>query len=71
MVLDRCTEISERGARELAARLPDEFAFGNYEAGRFAWVLRDVEQLAVPVAFRGSQGFFDVPDELLAAGVAG
>jgi hypothetical protein len=69
-VLDRCTEITERGARELAARLPDEYAFGLYEPGRFAWVLRDVIAVDPPAPFRGSQGFFDVPDDLLGVAVA-
>jgi hypothetical protein len=68
-VLDRCSEITERGARELAARLPDEYAFGLYEPGRYAWVLRDLIALPEPVPFRGSQGFFDVPDEMLGAAV--
>jgi hypothetical protein len=64
-VLDRCEEITYAFADELYVRDPDEFAFGNYGAGRFAWFLRDVERLAVPVPFRGSQGIFTVPDELL------
>jgi hypothetical protein len=42
-----------------------EFAFGNYAPGRFAWVLRDVAPVAPPLAFRGSQGIFNVPDALL------
>jgi hypothetical protein len=52
------------GARA-RARNWHEFAFGNYEPGRFAWVLRDVEQLAAPIPFTGRQGIFDVPDRLL------
>lgn len=63
-VLVRCREMTEQAIRELEARLPDEAEFGLYEPGRYAWVLRDVLALE-PVAFRGSQGFFDVPDELL------
>lgn len=39
--------------------------FGNFEPGRFAWRMTDVEMLPVPVQFRGQQGFFDVPDNLL------
>jgi hypothetical protein len=41
---------------------------GLYEPGRFAWVLQDVRRLVEPVAFRGRQGLFDVPDEI--AGLA-
>jgi hypothetical protein len=65
VVLDRCTQITADAADELERRNPAEYVFGNYEPGRFAWVLRDVVRLAEPVPFKGSQGIFDVPDELL------
>ena len=42
-----------------------ERAFGN-DPGRFGWILEDVRPLAKPVPFRGAQGFFNVPDSLLA-----
>lgn len=66
-VIARCTEITELGAAELEHEHPHEYAFGNYEPGRFAWVLRDVERLAEPIPFRGAQGFFDVPAALVDA----
>lgn len=68
VVLDRCTGITEHGALALKELNPWEHAFGNYcldEGPRFAWVLRDVSLLADPVPFIGSQGIFEVPDELL------
>jgi hypothetical protein len=65
VVLDRCTQITADAADELERRNPAEYVFGNYEPGRFAWVLRDVVRLAEPVPFKGSQGIFDVPDEML------
>lgn len=34
--------------------------FGDYSAGRFAWVLRDVEQLECPIPMRGHQGIFKI-----------
>lgn len=64
--LDRCTEMTAESIAELKASQPEEHAFGLYEPGRFAWVLRDVEPLPAAVPFRGRQGIFDVPDELLA-----
>jgi hypothetical protein len=70
VVLARCSEITVESADELERRNPDEYAFGNYAPGRFAWVLRDVERLAVPVPFKGSQGIFDVPEHLLRGAVA-
>lgn len=67
-VLDRAREITTESAECLMQRNPQEFAFGFYEPGRWAWVLRDVERLAEPVPFRGSQGTFEVPVDLLAGG---
>lgn len=44
---------------------PEELRWGNYAGGRFAWMFEDITPLAEPVPFRGLQGLFDVPDELL------
>jgi len=57
------------GTLDPAAITREERAFGNYEAGRYAWGLRNVRRLAEPIPFRGAQGFFDVPDELMALGL--
>lgn len=64
-ILDRAREITAESAAALLARNPQEHAFGLYTPGRWAWFLRDVKRLSVPVPFRGSQGAFDVDDELL------
>lgn len=64
-VIDRCSRMTPESIAALRERDPDEHAFGHYEPGRFAWVLRDVERLSMPVPFRGSQGIFAVPNELL------
>ena len=40
-------------------------AFGNFESGRWAWRLTDVQHLPEPVPWRGAQGFFVVPDEVI------
>lgn len=39
---------------------PDEYAYGFYEPGRFAWKLEDVEILVVPVAAKGKLGIWEV-----------
>lgn len=43
----------------------EEYAFGNYGAGRYGWVFSEVRPIA-PVAARGMQGIFDwqPPSEL-------
>lgn len=43
-----------------------EHDYGNYESGRFGWTLRRVQRFAEPIPYRGAQGFFDVPRELIA-----
>lgn len=42
-----------------------EEAFGDYSAGRFAFLCENPVRFAQPIPFRGAQGLFDVPDELL------
>lgn len=42
-----------------------ERQMGNFELGRFGWVLEDIRMLREPVPFKGHQGFFNVPDSLL------
>lgn len=43
----------------------EELRWGNYAAGRFGWELEDIEPLAEPVPFRGMQGLFEIPDDLV------
>jgi len=45
----------------------NEFAFGNYEAGRFAWIMSEFKRLVEPFPMRGQQGLWDadIPDEVL------
>jgi hypothetical protein len=52
---------------ELASWRPGEFerAFGNYDAGRYCFLLTDVRGFDEPIDFRGKQGLFDVPDDVL------
>lgn len=37
----------------------------RHASGPFCFVLADVKRLEKPIPFRGAQGFFEVPDELL------
>lgn len=43
----------------------DERAFGDYTHGRFAWQTTGLRKLAEPIPFRGAQGLFDIPDDLI------
>lgn len=60
-----CVRVGETPSLRSLERL-----FGNYEPGRFVWMLRDIRALKVPVPFRGRQGFFEVPDDVIERGLA-
>lgn len=63
------------GMARLAATFPSEAledritdmerAFGNYGPGRFGWMLEDVVALADPIPYKGMQGLFSVPDDIM------
>lgn len=42
-----------------------EESWGNYSDGRFAWRFESLMALETPVPFKGAQGLFNVPLELL------
>ena len=42
-----------------------ERPFGDYSAGRFAWICSNPVKFAKPIAYRGMQQVFDVPTEIL------
>lgn len=44
----------------------NEVAFGNYEPGRWGWVLTDVRRLPDPVPCRGALGLWTVPVDVAA-----
>lgn len=41
------------------------FYLGDFSPGRFAWLLEDVVALPEPIPYRGAQGLFEIPDEVL------
>lgn len=43
-----------------------EIAFGNYAAGRFAWIFKDIYRLKVPIPARGALGLWTVPEDIAA-----
>lgn len=42
---------------------PMEEYFGDYNSGRFGWILDNIRPVK-PFPYKGGQGFFNVPDEL-------
>lgn len=45
----------------------DERAFGDYTPGRFRWDLTDLRRLDTPIPWKGAQGLFDIPDDVIDA----
>lgn len=55
-----------RPTRELVKTISNqELQFGDYEPGRFGFVATDFRLLKNPIPYKGQQGFFDIPDEIL------
>lgn len=67
MVIDHVVKITPEWAARLERDDPDEYAFGDYTPGRYAWHAKWVEPLPQPLPYRGSQGVFEVPSDVLAA----
>ena len=43
----------------------DEWSFGDFGPGRFAWLCAKPVMFATPIPYRGAQGVFDVPDSVI------
>jgi len=42
----------------------DQLPFGDFAAGRFAWLLSDARAFDTPIECRGRQGVWTLPDDL-------
>lgn len=43
---------------------PHEADFGDFSAGRYGWILKEVKPLSEPIPTRGMLGLWEVPKEL-------
>lgn len=43
-----------------------ERLYGDYRPGRYAWFLDHIKPLPTPIPWLGAQGFFAVPDDVVA-----
>lgn len=62
--LSSCIRMTPTNIVDFARRKPLEVQLGDWQPGRYAWVLRDPRPFAEPVPWRGSQGFFNVDSDL-------
>jgi len=42
-----------------------EYHLGNYDHGRYMWITDNVKRFEKPFSWKGKQGFFEVPDEII------
>lgn len=45
----------------------NDHCFGDFDPGRFAWRLRDPVRFETPIPYKGGQGWFNVPLDILPA----
>jgi hypothetical protein len=66
------TDLLDMPRRQLGCAIADydwtERHMGDFSEGRYAWFLMDIRPLAKPIPWRGLQGLFTIPDEVLVAG---
>lgn len=54
-----------RPTENLDPGLP-EIEFGDFTEGRWAWITQNPRQINPPIPYRGQQGLFEIPDDILA-----
>ena len=65
-IVATCTLIGCRFTEDVERQVSAiERIYGNYSAGRFAWFLDNIIALPEPIPFKGAQGFFNVPDDIV------
>lgn len=48
----------------------EDYVCGNWDPGRYAWQRGGYRLLPAPIPYRGRQGLFEVPDDILARAAA-
>lgn len=61
--LEDCASVDDRHPRLISMPFR-EMVFGNYSAGRFAWMLKDVIPVVPAIPCKGRQGWFNLPDAI-------
>ena len=57
--LVNCVPIDEAIAKLIKEQHPDEFDFGDFTAGRYAWVMEEAELFEKPIPVAGKQGLWN------------
>lgn len=57
-----CVQMTQKMVDDLA---PQEYFFGDWEVGRYAWILKDVKRLDEPIPVKGFQGIWNLDDSFI------
>lgn len=63
--LTHCAGMTEEDCASFELEQPREYALGNWQPGRFAWILENPVAYETPVPYKGLQSLFSVPDDLV------
>ena len=65
-IIGRVTLVGCHPAEGVRSLIDDYgWAMGNYDDGRYAWEITKPVLFETPIPYRGQQGFFDVPRQVL------
>uniref|UniRef100_A0A6M3LGZ5 Putative ASCH domain-containing protein n=1 Tax=viral metagenome TaxID=1070528 RepID=A0A6M3LGZ5_9ZZZZ len=59
--LARCAKINQ----EIRDTWPEEIEWGDFSDGRVAWFTGNLQAFSKPIPYKGSQGFFNVPESIV------
>lgn len=62
--LVNCLQIDEAMAALIKEQHPDEYAFGDYTIGRYAWVMEEPVLFSNPIPASGKQGLWNWDGEI-------
>lgn len=62
--LVNCLRIDELTASLIKKQHPDEYAFGDFTPGRYAWVMMNPVLFESPIPARGKQGLWNWEGEI-------
>lgn len=61
--LVECIQMDQGYCDWMKKQNSEEYAFGNYEPGRYAWVMKDAVLFDKPMSVKGRQGLWNWEDD--------
>lgn len=54
-----CIEMTDEFIKKIKKYYPNEYLTGIYEIGRYAWIIKDIKKLDVPIKAKGHLGIWN------------